>query len=78
MDNKIPPPCLKIEGKWLGSCFSDFISEIPKEHLLNQLYMFSKDFDVDEAVDNVARCSHFSFTEARSHGLAELSSKDYL
>jgi len=71
----IPHPCMKTEGRWLGSSFDDFLERIPKEHLLNQLYMFSKKFDVNEAQDNILKCSHFFFTERFSQGISHLSSK---
>lgn len=75
VDDSIPHPCLKTEGPWLGDGFCHFLSNIPKEHLLNQLYMFSKTFDVSEAFDNITGCSNFSFTENRRAGLAALSAK---
>lgn len=73
--NNIVHPCMKIEGEWLGNSFNDFLTNIPTEHLLNQLYMFSKNFDVNEAFDNIVGCSHFFFTEQFSLGVSQLSSK---
>jgi hypothetical protein len=37
--------------------------------------MFSKNFDVDEAFDNIVGCSHFFFTEQFSLGVSQLSKK---
>ena len=73
--NSISHPCMKTEGKWLGDCFNDFLNTIPREHLLRQLYMFSRIFDVNEAFDNIMNLSHFFFTEDFSRGISELSSK---
>jgi len=73
--NNIVHPCMKIEGEWLGNSFNDFLTNIPTEHLLNQLYMFSKNFDLNEAFDNIVGCSHFFFTEQFSLGVSQLSSK---
>lgn len=71
--NNVPHPCMKIEGKWLGNCFDQFLSNIPKQHLLNQLYMFSKTLDWKEAFNKIVSCSHFLLTEDFSQGVAELS-----
>jgi hypothetical protein len=73
--NKVPHICMRTEGKWLGDSFADFLQNIPREELLNQLYMFSRAFDVDEAFENIMGCSHFFFTEEFSSGLSSLSSK---
>jgi len=62
----------KCEGAWLGSGFSDYLDNVPKEHLLRQLYMFSKDFDVREAHDNVRSCSFYFFTDNFAEGLENL------
>lgn len=45
----IDHPCMKTEGNWLGRNFDDFLQRIPEEHLLNQLHMFSRALDVEEA-----------------------------
>jgi len=47
--SRIDHPCMETEGDWLGGNFDDFLNRIPKEHLLNQLYMFSEVFNVKEA-----------------------------
>jgi len=73
--NNIDHPCMAIEGKWLGDGFADFLQNIPKEHLLNQLYMFSKDFIIDEAVCNVRQLSHYFFSDEYDKGITELNRK---
>lgn len=73
--NEIDHPCMETEGKWLGKDFDDFLSKIPREHLLNQLYMFSSDFNVREAVSNVQKLSHFFFSDNFNKGVDELNDK---
>lgn len=73
--NHIPHVCMRVEEKMLGTCFNDFLSKIPREHLLRQLYMFSRTFNQQEAFEKVISCSHFFFAEDFSRGIQELSSK---
>lgn len=61
------------EYKWLGKSFSDFLDNIPRNHLLNQLYTFSSKCDIQEAYDNIIQCSYFFFTEEFNNGIANLS-----
>ena len=68
-------PSLKIEREWLGNCFSDFLDRMPKEHLLNQLYMFSENYNVDDAVKNILSLDHCFFTEEFDLGINELNKK---
>lgn len=44
--------------------FDEFIQFVPLWHLQHQLYMFSKDFDISEAMHNVDKLDHFSFTDS--------------
>jgi hypothetical protein len=73
--NKIDHPCMATEGKWLGEGFGDFLDNIPKEHLLNQLYMFSNDFNINEAVNNVQLLSHYFFSDQFDKGVNALNMK---
>lgn len=68
---KIP----KAEVKWLGNSFEDFLYNIPKEHLLNQLYMFSRSYSVDEAYERIINCSHYLLSDDFAHGVDTLSAK---
>ena len=70
MDSKI-----REEITWLGKSFSSFLGMIPKKHLLNQLFMFSKNYSVSEAQDNILSCNQVMFTDNFSEGIAELSTK---
>lgn len=73
--NKIDHPCMATEGKWLGKDFDDFLSKIHREHLLNQLYMFSSNFNISEAVSNVQKLSHFFYSDNFNKGVEELNDK---
>lgn len=57
-----------------GKDFSDFLDKIPRAHLLRQLYMFSKTFNVDEAIAAVSRLNYVMFTEAFGEHLNRLGS----
>jgi len=52
---------LNNEKDWLGDSFEDFIEKLPKERLLNQLYMFSKNFEVEEALQNIKSLDRYFF-----------------
>lgn len=73
--NKIGGALLATEGKWLGNCFDDFIQRIPPKHLLNQLYMFSSNYDINEALENVQRLSYYFFVEDFNSGIVEINRK---
>lgn len=72
--SNINHPCMKIEGEWLGGSFTDFVSNLPAEHLLNQVYMFSNSFDVHEAGERVLSLDAVIYTEQLSEGLKKLES----
>lgn len=73
--NNIDHSCMKTEGKWLGSSFHDFLDRISKKHLLNQLFMFSKNYSVHEASENILSLYYCLFTENLENGLRELENK---
>jgi len=73
--NGIPHPGMAGKDKWLSGSFDDYIDRIPPEFLLNQLHMFSKNFDVAEAVVHAKTVSHYFFTEDFSKGIDELNRK---
>ena len=74
-DNDVSHPGMVEQGPWLGRGFCDFLSRVPREHLLCQLYMFSNSYSADEAFDGILSCSHFFFTEDFSQGVKSLSEK---
>ncbi|TNE75066.1 hypothetical protein EP331_00120 [bacterium] len=49
----IQHPVLKNEGKWLENGVYSFVELIPDEHLLRQLFMFSKEYSIREAFQNM-------------------------
>jgi hypothetical protein len=73
--NKVPHVCLETEGPWLGNSFDDFIERMPREHLQNQIYMFSPKFDLGEAFENISKVTHVMFTEEFASGVEELNRK---
>lgn len=64
---------LREEMKWLGNSFLDFVTNIPREHLLRQLYMFSERYAVTEAFDKIIACSHILFTSTMAEDVNDLS-----
>jgi Sulfotransferase family len=58
---------------WLGNSFMDFLERLPRQHLENQLYMFSETFNIDEAVKNVQKLNNYYFQEDLDVLASELS-----
>lgn len=55
---------LRKEMRWLGGSFGDFVGNLPRDELLNQLYMFSAGFSIEEAAERIAACSFVGFTSS--------------
>lgn len=53
--------------------FSRFLEQLPREHLLRQLFMFSRSYSPTEAEDRIGRCSCVMFTEEYESDLAALA-----
>lgn len=66
-------PCMAVEGKWLGRNIHDFIDNIPKCHLLNQLYMFSPEFNVSEASEAIHGLDQILYTESLLGDISRMS-----
>ena len=66
------------ERHWLGNGFKDFLGNIPKKHLLNQLYMFLKNYDIDEAVRSIREINHIIFVDNYAEGIETLAEKTNL
>ena len=58
---------------WLGDCFSDFLDTIPKKHIANQLFMFSENYRIDEAVLNIKKVNKIYFQEEFDVAISDLS-----
>ena len=58
---------------WLGNSFSDFLDNLPKKHCANQLFMFSENYDVKEALFNLKKISSFYFQENFDGAIQDLS-----
>lgn len=71
--NDIKHPARKEEEAYLGSSFSDFLSRVPRQHLMRQLSMFSRTFDVAEAARNIATLNFVMTTESFSEHLRILA-----
>lgn len=74
-DERNAPAWFFRERPWMGDSFSDFLERLPREMVQQQLYMFSRSFDIDEAIANVASCSHVMVMDEFARGLDELNSK---
>lgn len=58
-------------GCRVGS-LTEFFTQGPRKDLLQQIYMFSKSMSVDEAVERIAACNRFFFTDELSDAIMEL------
>ena len=70
-----PHSCLTNEAPWLGDSFADFLANVPDSHLLNQLYMFDEDLQIEQALQNVRSLDHWVFLEDFASGIASLNEK---
>lgn len=61
IENGVDHPCLASEGDWASGNFADFIASADRDHLLRQLFRFSENFDVDEAVEAVSSVDQVGF-----------------
>lgn len=66
------------EAECLGNSFEDFLSQVPKHDLLTQLFMFSENYDVDEATDRILQCSAICFTETFTQDFEQLRRRLHL
>lgn len=69
----IQHPCMEVEGLWLGANFDDFLKRIPDEHLLNQLHMFSKALDIEEAFRVARSLDCFIFNDDFDAGVERIN-----
>lgn len=64
---------LRAEAQWAKDDFSEFLDNLPQRHLMNQLWMFSAEYDPEEALENASKLSYFFFLDEFSAGLSKLS-----
>lgn len=58
-----------------STSFRNFLQCVPHRNLSSQLYMFSSEFNSDEALENISNCSAVIFTEKFSEGIHALSKR---
>ena len=75
MEEEIVHPAAKKETAWARDGFRNFIERVPRNHLLNQLYVFSPKMDLNEAEENLSSLSMILRTEKMDHGIAQLNNK---
>jgi hypothetical protein len=68
-------PCMETEGAWLEEPggFDEFLNRIPPEHLMRQLYMFSKTFDIQEALVNIKKINLILSTKFMQTGVDRIN-----
>ena len=69
--NKNPPD----DPKWVINGFDYFIKKFPKQFLLHQLHFFSSSYNVDEAFNNITKCSQIIRTENQQEGFDQFALK---
>jgi hypothetical protein len=74
-DPKMPDRVADQERQLAADGFAAFLNRLPERHLLRQLYMFSSSFDVAEAAQRIARCSHVHLVEENEKGVAALAAR---
>ena len=62
------------ERNLAGSSFTEFLGRVPDQLLLNQLFMYSASYDVDQAVSNLLECQELVLTESFGVDVQRLSS----
>jgi hypothetical protein len=71
--NKINHPCMIEEGKWIKDGMKSFVNEVPETHLLNQLFMFSSSFSIEEAAAHVNSLDFIMTTERLENDIQAFS-----
>ena len=68
-------PCMQTEGVWVQEPggFEEFLNQIPPEHRMRQLYMFSKTFDPHEALANAKKINLIFSTKSLQAGVDKIN-----
>ena len=61
------------ESDYTGDSFQDFLAKVPRRHLSHQLYLFSENYDPQEAADRILQCSAICLTETFPRDLEKLA-----
>jgi Sulfotransferase family len=68
-------PGFKFQKPYLRESFFEFVQAVPEEERYNQLYMFSRDLDIKEAVDNIKQCNVYFFSDTFNEGIETINKK---
>jgi Sulfotransferase family len=61
------------QTQWLGDSFNEFLDNLPINHLQNQLYIFSKNGDIVEALSNIEKLDAIYNQEDFDNAIKDLS-----
>ena len=64
---------IRQKSAWFDSSFDKFLDQIPRSDLMPQLYMFSENYVIDEALDRALQCSAILFTDQFGDGIRQLT-----
>jgi hypothetical protein len=70
-----PSSWFQFEKQYYAERIEEFVGRLPKQHLLNQIYMFSERFDIKKAADRIKRCNAWFFTDRFQNGVSRINSK---
>jgi hypothetical protein len=75
--NRVSPDAewLQKEKSYIENGWEGFLNSIPKEILLEQIRMFSKNFDIKESFNNIISLNHVMINENYKEDLTLLSKK---
>jgi hypothetical protein len=72
-EKKKPANWFEREKAWFDESLSYFADKLPQMHLLNQLYMFSENYNIEEAHENIRSLNMYFFTEEFNKGIKGLN-----
>jgi len=75
LDSNLTMPALHVEAAWMGDSFAEFLDRAPRAHVLNQLCMFSANFNVDEALERLGGLNGILFVNTLAQDLAALGQR---
>jgi len=63
------------EARWAGHGVMDFLDRAPRREILNQLYIFSTEFNVNEALERIAGLDCVLFVDTFAQSVTELNQR---